>query len=180
MDMPDNPLDNIKDEFYDEDDGVFECTCDQCGHRFPSNTVVWDDFEQLSEEHDRLQLIYNTSGFHEVWHCTKKCQTERIAELRESILKDFGPTCGSCSAKIGTERMKPCHTCKKLACNTCGIKAGRMVGWWCSEDCKPKFKRCSGCNRELWSDNAAKDLGLDRRGYEDDNPCVECAKGNSV
>ena len=92
--MSDNPLDNIKDEYEDWDNGAFQVTCGQCACEMRcirssddvliiNNNPEWDDFDQLSEEHDRLQSIYNPSGFHEVWHCSKKCQAERIAELKE-------------------------------------------------------------------------------------------------
>lgn len=129
----------------------FQVDCDQCGEEFPSETKLWPNYDEKSKKHDLLQLVYNPTGFHEVWHCSEKCQDERITELQEEIKKDYGTTCSTCPAKVGKKRMNPCWTCKKLVCKDCSKPHNCPVtGWghWCSTDCKPERKKCKVCNRE--------------------------------
>ena len=123
----------------------FTATCDQCHEEFPSESTLWANFQERHDYYRNLQLIYNTSGFHETWHCTSTCQEERITELETAITQDYGTTCTHCPNKIGEHHMTPCNICKKITCPTHTID-DKSNGHFCSTQCQETVKHCTKCN----------------------------------
>lgn len=123
----------------------FQADCDQCGCQFDSDDPVWDDYEEYNDTYDKLMLVLNPCGYHPSWFCSKSCQIDAIEAVRKEIIATYETTnCCKCDAKIGENRIKPCHECENLVCAQCAVEDD-SVGYFCSEQCKNAKKRCKNC-----------------------------------